>query len=165
MPRRSSQNTRRFLADTLQELAAAQIQAWVFGGWAEELQGLRPPGPHGDIDLLYPAEDFGRVDRFLQPHADLEEVPAKRFVHKRACVWRGVLIEIFLLPPTPAGFVTNFFGLYPFRWPDKTLSQAPLLSIPAPVASPAALRLYREQHKAVEQAYRQYLALKENSAR
>ena len=161
----SSRNTQQFLADTLQELAKAQINTWVFGGWAEEMQDFRPPGPHGDIDLLYPAEDFRRVDEFLQSSPDLEEVPGKRFAHKRAFVRRGILIEIFLLFPTRTGFVTDFFGLYRFQWPEDTLSQTPLPGAPALLASPAALRFYQEQHTAVEQAYQQHLSLKENSER
>jgi len=159
----TSQNTRQFLADMLQELVAAYIQTWIFGGWAEELQDLRPPGPHHDIDLLYSAEDFSSVDQFLQSRTDLEEVPSKRFVHKRAFVWRGILVEIFLLRPVPTRFVTDFFGLYQFQWPADTLSQATLFGVPAPSASPAALGIYRERHKVVEQAYQQYLASKEDS--
>ena len=157
----SGQNTRQFLADTLQELAAAQIDTWIFGGWAEELHGIRPPGPHGDIDLLYPAENFYLLDQMLSAHSNMEEIQGKRFVHKRAFVWRGVLIEIFLLRSAATGFVTDFFGLHQFHWPKDAVSQTLLLGVPAPSASPVALRFYREQHTAVEQAYQQHLAPKD----
>ena len=36
-------------------LNGAGASCWLFGGWAEEMRGLRPPAAHGDIDLLYPA--------------------------------------------------------------------------------------------------------------
>ena len=150
-------NTRQFLADTLRELATAGVPVWVFGGWAEELFGLRPPGPHVDIDLLYPAVDFSALEDFLQARDDLEEIEGKRFSHKRAYRQHGILIEIFLLRPDPAGYVTHFFGVHLFRWPVDTLSAtASLLGGSVPVASPAALTLYRERHGAVEEAYREY---------
>ena len=30
------------------------VETWVFGGWGEELRGLKPPAQHADLDLLYP---------------------------------------------------------------------------------------------------------------
>jgi hypothetical protein len=30
----------------MQHLAHAQIATWLFGGWAEQLHALCPPGPH-----------------------------------------------------------------------------------------------------------------------
>ncbi len=158
----SSRNTQHFLVETLQELQSANINTWLFGGWAEELWDLRPPGPHGDIDLLYPAADFRAVDRFLLTHRDLEEVVGKRFAHKRAFRRDGVLVELFLLQPTDAGLTTDFFGHHLFLWPaDTLLYTVPLLGASVPAASPATLRLYREQHKAIEEAYRQHLAREE----
>ena len=162
----SSRNTQPFLQDTLQELQSANINTWVFGGWAEELCGLRPPGPHGDIDLLFPAEDFSRVDHFLRARQDREEVPGKRFVHKQAFLRQGVLVELFLVPTTGAGLTTDFFGLHLFHWPaDTLLHTVSLIGVPVPMTSPAALRFYREQHQAVEEAYRQHLAAQEGSRR
>ena len=158
----SSRNTPQFLADTLRELQSAGISVWVFGGWAEELHGIRPPGPHGDIDLLYPAEDFSAVDQFLQSRTDLEEVQGKRFIHKRAFVRQGVLVELFLLRRAAARYATDFFGVCEFLWPEDALSEMRLLGVPTLAASSAALRFYRERHTAIEQAYRQHLALKEN---
>ena len=40
----------------------AGSSTWVFGGWGEELRGLCPPREHADLDLLYPARDWERVD-------------------------------------------------------------------------------------------------------
>ncbi len=157
----NSRNTPHFLADTLQELYTASINTWLFGGWAEELWGFRLPGPHGDIDLLYPAENFHAVDRFLSAHGDLEEIIGKRFVHKRAFRRQGVLVELFLLQSTPAGLTTDFFGLHLFQWPADTLIHTvPLGGLATSAASPAALRLYRDQHQAVEEAYRKHLVVR-----
>ncbi len=151
-------NTRQFLADTLRELETEGVPVWAFGGWAEELFGLRPPGPHLDIDLLYPAVDFSGLDRFLRTHDNAEEIEEKRFSHKRAYRQQGVLIEVFLLCPDPAGYVTNFFSIHLFKWPVDTLSATvSLLGSSVPVASPTALTLYRERHEAVERAYREYM--------
>lgn len=155
----SAWNTRQFLADTHQELRAVQIKTWLFGGWAEELWGLRPPGPHRDVDLLYRAADFTGLDNFLWARADLEEVKGKPFAHKRAFERRGVLVEVFLMRPSPVGGVTNFFGFHRFQWPEDALSQTvSLLGVVTPTASPTALCLFRERHKGIEQAYRQHLA-------
>ena len=60
---------------------------------------VRPssPGPHRDIDLLYAAQSFARLDEFLRAQSDVQEVTAKRFSHKRAFEWRGLLVEMFLV--------------------------------------------------------------------
>ena len=58
-------NNLKFLTATVRELAAAQVQTWLFGGWAEELSGLRSPSLHQDIDLLYPGVDFSALDAVL----------------------------------------------------------------------------------------------------
>ena len=47
-------------------LRAGGMDIWVFGGWAEELQGMRPPGLHTDVDLLLRAPDFGLLDAFAR---------------------------------------------------------------------------------------------------
>ena len=46
-------------------LEAARLRVWLFGGWAEELRGLRAPCEHHDVDFLYPGRDLARVDRFI----------------------------------------------------------------------------------------------------
>jgi hypothetical protein len=33
-------------------LCGVDVACWLFGGWAEELRGLRAPSQHADIDLL-----------------------------------------------------------------------------------------------------------------
>lgn len=150
------------VADVVQALADAQIETWLFGGWAEELSGLCPPRLHRDIDLLYPAQDFDRLEEFLRTHPNRQEVRAKRFPHKRAWEWQGVLIEVFLLRPGAGELVTDFFGELQFVWPQDTLlSSVKLPNGTLPCASVAALRLYRARHGEVEQAVRRYRMLTE----
>ena len=154
-----AENTIPLLVSVVEALADAGVGTWLFGGWAEELWGLRPPGPHRDIDLLYPAQSFGPLDEFLRTCGDAEEVRPKRFPHKRAFEYRGVLVEVFLVRPEGAGHVTDFFGTHRFGWPPDTLRYTVRLPCgERPAASPAALRLYRERHGDVERAYRQYAA-------
>jgi hypothetical protein len=79
----------------------ALVDVWLFGGWAEELQGLVPARAHRDVDLLHPAEDFTRVDALLRAEPALVEIVAKRFAHKRAFLLDGVMVELFLVRSDP----------------------------------------------------------------
>ena len=153
-----AENTLELLAAVVRMLADAQVETWLFGGWAEELSGLCPPRAHRDIDLLYPAQGFHRLDQFLRVQGGIQEVTAKRFPHKRALEWSGALVEVFLVRPEAEGLVTDFFGAFPFVWPQDTLSST--VTLPGgewPCASEAALRQYRARHGEVEQAYRDYM--------
>ncbi len=145
----------KLLTEVVQMLADADVKTWLFGGWAEELTGLCPPRPHRDIDLLYPAQSFDRLEEFLRTQSGAKEVEAKRFPHKRAFEWAGILVEVFLVRPGADTLTTDLFGLFSFVWPQNTLSDTARL--PAgewPCASPAALRLYRARHGEVESVYR-----------
>ncbi len=154
-----AENTIQLLVDVINTLTNAHIKTWLFGGWAEELSGLRPRGPHRDIDLLYPAHSFELLDKFLQTHSDAEEIRLKRFSHKRAFRWHDILVEVFLVRPEPKGLITDFFGIHRFAWPQDTLTHTVLLPCGEyPLASPAALRFYRERHNDVEEAYRHAFA-------
>ena len=143
------------LAEVVQTLSDAQVRTWLFGGWAEEVSGLCRPRPLRDIDLLYPAQSFDRLDEFLQTQRGAKEVEAKRFPHKRAFEWENVLVEVFLVRSDADVLVTDFFGTFSFVWPQDTLLQtAKLPTGEWPCASAAALRVYRARHGEVEQAYR-----------
>jgi len=71
-----------FVLRVVDLLEDARLRVWLFGGWAEELRGLRAPCEHVDVDFLYPGRDFSRVDRFLggtddtRPHKRTFEVAA-----------------------------------------------------------------------------------------
>jgi hypothetical protein len=148
-----------FVLGIMSRLAQAQIATWLCGGWAEELWGLCRPRPHQDVDLLYPAPNFARLDQWLAHTTDLADIPTKRFSHKRAVLWEGIMIEVVLLEPDEKGrYLTNFFNQrYQLVWPPNTLSLLLVRGQRVPVGSSEALRLYRQQHRSVAEAYQTYL--------
>ena len=147
-----------FVLGIMGRLAQAQIATWLSGGWAEELRGMCPPRPHRDVDLLYPAPHFARLDQWLARTADLSAIPAKQFSHKRAFLCEHIMIEVVLLEPEQkGGYLTNFFNRrYQLTWPHNTLSLLSVRDQDVPVASDEALRLYRHHHHSITQAYRTY---------
>jgi len=122
-----------FVRRVVGELAAEGVRTWIFGGWAEELQALAPPRPHRDVDLLYRADGFARVDRLRR-----DWIGAKRFGHKRAFTLDGTLVELFLVRSDDRGDFTEFWGRR-HDWPHDVLAHPEL-------ASAAALASYRAAH-------------------
>ena len=150
----SSSHTFYFVRSIMHRFAAAGFAMWLAGGWAEELRGICPPRRHGDIDLLYPATDFCKLDEWLASAEDLPLVRPKWFSHKRAVLCEPVLVEIFLLEPQSKSHVTRFFDCrYEFTWADDTLSYFSLVEDIVPVASYQALHQYRQSHHHVNGAY------------
>ena len=133
---------------SLRLLEEAGAPCWLFGGWAEQLRGLCAPRRHADVDLLYPAEDFATVERMLG-ESGLEEIEGKRFPHKRAFLFEGVMVELFLVQRDTHGLFTSFWGRNRHDWPPDTLGSTAAL----PVASAAALTGYRSRHQAVSAQY------------
>ena len=110
-------NTSKTLLEILAILAAHGVACDVFGGWAEEMLGLRAPGPHSDIDLIYRAESFAALDLALAGLEDvIRVVPAKHFPHKRAFLFRGTLCEIILVANDDVRPITYFWGDVAYRW-------------------------------------------------
>ena len=138
-------------------LQAAKLPVTLFGGWAEELRGLCAPRPHRDIDLLYRATSFDRLEAFFYAQPAFAEIAAKRFSHKRAALLEEVMIEFILVQDGPGGPCTHFFAdRLRLNWPPDTFDQTvPVADDHWPVASTAALHFYRAQHSQVEQAYQQ----------
>src|SRR5262249_14449793 len=106
-------------------------------GWGEELRGLEPPREHRDLDLLYPARDWARVDAL-----DLDWIGAKRFPWKRAFTLDETMVELFLVERDDRGWYT------PLRsrrhlWPADTFSTNGRL----PVVCADALAGYRAAHE------------------
>jgi hypothetical protein len=122
-------NDLAFVLRVVDLLASHGFRTWVFGGWAEELRGLSVPGEHADVDLLYPAPDFKRLDTL-----ELDWISAKRFVYKRAFVLDGVMTEVLLVARDEHGWHTGAH-----RWPANVFASAGRL----PVASADALSGYR----------------------
>jgi hypothetical protein len=130
----------------LRLLESHGIATWLCGGWAEELHGLIAPRPHRDIDLLYRADDFALVDRFLQ-QAAFEEIVAKRFPPKRAFLVEGVMTEVVLVRPD---LTTLFWSQHQFAWPVDVFS-AEEGSIR--LASVAALAAYRRAYHRLPRSF------------
>jgi len=142
-------NTLDTLADTLSILAAWGVSCDIFGGWADEILGLRPPWQHRDIDLVYQAADFTKLDLAMIDLAGVFlPVPAKHFPHKRAFVFRETLCEIVLIDADDAGPVTYYWGDVAYRW-DSPLLHAELVSIRdhefSVVSAPNLLRYRRDK--------------------
>ena len=65
--------------------------------------------------------------------------------HKRAFLFEGVMVELFLVLRDTHGLFTSFWGRTRHDWPPDTLASTAALS----VASAAALTGYRSRHWAV----------------
>ena len=134
------QNNLRLLRRVVELLADGGVRVWVFGGWAEELLGLAPPRRHRDIDLLYAARDFDRVDALIA-ELGLDEVVGKRFPHKRAFVFEGVLVELILVGGAGDRRTSDFWGER-WHWPADVLSGVG----PLPVAGRESVTVFRRHH-------------------
>lgn len=137
--------SRKRLHAVLDLLEAAGVEAWVAGGWAEEILGLVEPRAHKDIDLLYPAASFSKVDVFLASEG-VEEVEGKGFPHKRAFLHGGFLVELLLLQPRNGSYVTDFWNELERTWPRNPLSERDGVR----VASREALAAYRAWHPEID---------------
>lgn len=125
-----------FVLETVDLLWERGVRAWIFGGWGEELRGLIPPTQHADLDLLYPARDWQRVDEL-----ELDWIASKRFPWKRAFRHKGIAVELFLVERDARGWHTQLKRRR-HDWPDNVFSTNGRL----PVASTAALAGYRAKH-------------------
>lgn len=141
-------NTLNFLKEVYVMLKKAGIEVWVFGGWAEELQGIIAPRVHKDIDLLYVGDDFSKVNTFIRED-NLNIV--KNFPHKRAFMYNEIMIEVFLV----TNETTNFFSLYVHDWPSDTFKHEAIEGMR--VCSIDSLNDYRQKHSLVEEASTQSL--------
>ncbi len=131
----------------LRQLAEARLACWVFGGWAEELRGLCAARPHADIDLLLLADSFAPVETMFHEHS-LTEIKGKRFPHKRAFLFEGVMVELFLVQTDDRGFFTSFWGTTRHDWPSDVFSG----QLDPPTASASALTGYRRDHERLTNA-------------
>jgi len=119
-------NDLAFVMKVTSLLDDALVRVWLFGGWAEELQGLVPARAHRDVDLLHPAEDFARVDALLRSEPALAEIVAKRLAHKRAFALDGVMVEVFLVRSDAGGYYTDLPGAVTHRWPADVFEERQL---------------------------------------
>jgi Aminoglycoside-2''-adenylyltransferase len=117
-------------------LAAEGLDVWLFGGWAEELLGLAEPWPHGDVDLLYVAQDFDALDELIERRR-WELV--KDLPHKRAIRLHDVTVDLFLVRRDEEGYFTEFDGQR-HSWPDDVVDDR----APLPIASRQSVGEFRE---------------------
>jgi hypothetical protein len=145
-------NTLATVGSVMALLAEGGAECALFGGWAEEFLCLRPPGPHHDIDLVFGGSGFAAVERVLmrRPH-QLSEVVAKRFAHKRAFLYDGVLCEVFLVQDADRAPFTLFWGDTRFDWLVPLLHDPPVQVDGGAIAivSSANLRKYRTERPAI----------------
>jgi hypothetical protein len=145
------ENTLEKVEAVIVKLRSSRIICDLFGGWAEEVLGLREPSAHGDIDMLYRSETFNELDCKLRGIPEFEEVPLKRFRHKRAFRFYGTLCEITLVQERE-GPLTLFWGDVSFRWDTPLLHGVPVEvgREPISVVSANNLKRYRDFHKDTE---------------
>lgn len=148
-PETACPNSLTAVAEALALLERAGVPCLLFGGWAEELLGLRAPGPHRDIDLVHLGRSFAAADAAFQAGLLPDEIRAKRFPHKRAFVWRGICCEILLVQNGPARPVTWFWGDVPLLWQAPVAQAEPVIRLDHAfeVVSADNLRLYRTRHR------------------
>ncbi|MGO4569953.1 hypothetical protein AB4Z52_34215 [Rhizobium sp. 2YAF20] len=142
------ENTREKVAAVTAKLRRSGIICDLFGGWAEEVLGLREPSAHSDIDMVYRSETFKEFDAKLQDVPEFEEVPLKRFRHKRAFRYYGTLCEITLVQVRKQP-LTLFWGDVPFLW-ENPLLHGTLVEVgrePTSIVSASNLKRHRNLHK------------------
>lgn len=120
----------------VEALSAEGLRVWLFGGWAEELLGLAEPWEHGDVDLLYVAQDFDALDELIERRG-WELV--KDLPHKRAIRLDDVTVDLFLVRRDEQGYFTEFEGRR-HSWPDDVVDD----DSPLPIASRQSVGEFRE---------------------
>jgi hypothetical protein len=146
-------NSPETVCGILSTLSENGVECDLFGGWAEEVLGLCPPRPHADIDLVYRGADFSVIDVLLISHApDLDEVTGKRFSHKRAFRFKGVVCEILLVQDWQHQPFTLFWGDVLFGWNTPFLhpSKGYLAGVPVSVVHQDNLRKYRADFQSLQ---------------
>lgn len=140
-------NDKNFLKEIYTLLVSEGIEVWVFGGWAEELQNIIKPRSHNDVDLLYLGKDFSYIDDFIKKYS-LQII--KNYTHKRAFLYKNVVIEIFLVNKREDTFITNFNlsgNNYEHIWPIDIFSSNKIFDLN--VVSIYGLHNYRENHASI----------------
>jgi hypothetical protein len=126
-----------FVLRAVDLLKSHGVRTWLCGSWAEDLRGLRPPGRHGDLDLLYPARDWGRVDTLRLDWMDGRKLP-----WMRSFVLEGTMVELFLVERDARGWFTRL-GQRRHGWPDDVFATNGRVG----VASAAALAGFRTAYR------------------
>jgi aminoglycoside-2''-adenylyltransferase len=131
-------NDLAFVLRAVDLLSSRGIRTWVCGGWGAELRGLEPPREHVDLDLLYPARDWTRVDAL-----ELDWVDARRLPWQRAFVLDGTPVELLLVERDARGWHTQL-SRRRHDWPADVFATKGRIA----VASTAALADRRTARRA-----------------
>jgi len=130
-----------FVLRAVDLLWSHKVRTWIFGGWGEELRGLTPQREHVDLDLLYPARDWSRVDALDLDWIDADLIDPRHLPWKRAFRLDGVMVELFRADRDELGWFTQLQRRR-HDWPTDVFSANGRL----PVASRDALAGYRYTH-------------------
>jgi hypothetical protein len=126
-----------FVLRAVDLLRSHGVRTWLCGSWAEDLRGQRPPGRHGDLDLLYPARDWSRVDELR-----LDWMDGRKLTWMRAFVLEGTMVELFLVERDARGWFTRL-GARRHGWPDDVFTTNGRIG----VASATALAGFRTAYR------------------
>lgn len=130
-------NDLAFVLRAVDLLKSHGVRTWLCGSWAEDLRGLRPPGRHGDLDLLYPARDWNRVDALR-----LDWMDGRKLAWMRAFVLEGTMVELFLVERDKRSWFTRL-DRRRHDWPDDVFTTNGRVG----VASTAALAGFRAAYR------------------
>jgi hypothetical protein len=146
--------TRELLEEVYRLLRSSGLYVIVFGGWAEELQGLIAPREHADIDLLLLADSFANLDALIgtNPHVPTE-ILQKRFSHKRAFLYKGIMVECILVTTGGGRASSQYWDVHELAWPTPLVQEIAGFE----VASLKVLGFYRNSWDTVSGWYEQFL--------
>jgi hypothetical protein len=113
-------NTIELVKEIFYKLKNAGIHTAVFGGWAKELNKEEFPRQHKDIDFLC-ITSFSIVDEFIKNDSGVVEIKEKHFKHKRAFLYKGVMVELFRVEKIGDKYITTISG-YIIEWPTVNSS-------------------------------------------
>jgi hypothetical protein len=131
-------NDLAFVLRAVDLLRSHGVRTWLCGSWAEDLRGLQPPRQHGDLDLLYPAPDWSRVDELR-----LDWMDGKKLGWLRTFVLEGTMVDLFLVERDQRGWFTRF-DRRRHEWPDDVFATNGRIGV-ASAAALAGLRTGRRR--------------------
>lgn len=142
-------NNKNSTARLVQELRKNGLNIIIFGGWSVELQKLKEPWKHSDIDLLLVDNTFNSLNRLVNERC---WKICKSYNHKKAFLIDGVMVEVFLVMPEEKRFITRFVGSggsYDFVWPKELFVNKTLGGASYQLASKASMDKYFNEHTTI----------------
>lgn len=142
-------NTKSKLLEIVTRLENEGLKIVIFGGWAAELQKIEKVRPHSDIDLLILDKDFNRLVGFINRN---EWEIVKSYSHKKAFMFDGIMVEVFLVRIDDNEFTTEFTGEEKsviFHWPDQLFTERAIRDVSLKLATKDTMAKYRKSHKRI----------------